>query len=164
MTILAAVDGERMPDRVAEIGDDLATAYGDDLVVLHIMPRDEFERLHEAADRSEGGLSADSGVPYMRYSNHSSGGYFMDDAQDDSAEIAREVADTTLDSVAGIEFRGRVGNVTEEILEEAERVDARYIVAGGRRRTPVGKAVFGSTVQSILLNAERPVVTFMNQE
>ena len=164
MAILAAVDGERMPDRVVEVGYDLATTYDDDLVVLHVMPREEFERLHEAADRSEGGLSAESGVPYMRYRSGSGEGYFMDDAQSDAADVARDVADETLEDLGGIGFRGRVGNVTEEILEEAERLDARYVVSGGRKRTPIGKAVFGSTLQSILLNADRPVVSIMNPE
>ena len=59
---------------------------------------------------------------------------------------------------------GQVGEPTEEIIAEAERRGPRYLVIGGRRRTPVGKAVFGSTTQSILLNAELPVMTVMREE
>jgi nucleotide-binding universal stress UspA family protein len=51
----------------------------------------------------------------------------------------------------------------EEILGEADRRSVEYLVIGGRKRTPVGKAVFGSKTQSILLTAACPVVTVMSE-
>ena len=56
---------------------------------------------------------------------------------------------------------GRVGDPTEEVLAVAAELDARYVVVGGRRRSPVGKALFGSTTQEVLLESDRPVVTVM---
>ena len=57
-----------------------------------------------------------------------------------------------------LEVVGLDGEPAEAILEHAASLDTRYIVLGGRDRTPVGKAVFGSIAQSVILEAETPVV------
>jgi nucleotide-binding universal stress UspA family protein len=46
----------------------------------------------------------------------------------------------------------------EEILRVAAEKDARLIVIGVRRRTPVGKLILGSTSQQVLLDALCPVL------
>lgn len=46
----------------------------------------------------------------------------------------------------------------EEILRVAAEKDARLIVIGVRRRTPVGKLILGSTSQQVLLDAQCPVL------
>jgi nucleotide-binding universal stress UspA family protein len=45
----------------------------------------------------------------------------------------------------------------------ARDVDADMVVTGGRKRSPAGKAVFGSTAQKVLMNAPCPV-TFVRSE
>lgn len=52
----------------------------------------------------------------------------------------------------------RHGDVAEEILAEAADGDVDLIVIGGRKRSPVGKALFGSVTQTVLLDADRPVM------
>ncbi len=74
-----------------------------------------------------------------------------------ATEIAREAV------VDGVDCTpvGLVGNPAQRVLEYGRDQDARYLVVGGRKQSPVGKALFGSVTQSILLNADRPVVTVM---
>ena len=50
------------------------------------------------------------------------------------------------------------------ILEDVEHADTDYLGLGGRRRSPVGKAAFGSVTQSVLLEASIPDVTVLRQE
>lgn len=53
---------------------------------------------------------------------------------------------------------GDVGDPSDNVVQVAQRRDARLVVLGLRARTPVGKLVFGSTAQRILLDATCPVL------
>ena len=53
--------------------------------------------------------------------------------------------------------RGEVGDREKGIFDGAAAVDADRLVVGGRRRSPTGKAIFGSTSHRVLMNADRPV-------
>ncbi|WP_331233689.1 universal stress protein [Natronorarus salvus] len=53
---------------------------------------------------------------------------------------------------------GVTGEPEEAILAVAAEVDADAIVLGGRRRSPVGKAIFGSVTQAVILDADRTVM------
>jgi nucleotide-binding universal stress UspA family protein len=46
----------------------------------------------------------------------------------------------------------------ESIVEHAARLGAEMIVIGLRRRSPMGKLISGSTAQSVLLDADCPVL------
>lgn len=174
MSILAAIDGERVPSNVVETGHELARETGEELVVLHVMPEEVFEKNQEATgdgtarslpyiaseiivsepeDRTGDSGSAGSGSPYS-----------VLDGEADAEAIAREVVDQTLDEQENVTIQGRVGEPVEEMLDEVDRRDARYMVIGGRKRTAVGKAIFGSITQSVLLNADIPVMTVMHEE
>ncbi|GAD52515.1 universal stress protein [Halarchaeum acidiphilum MH1-52-1] len=61
---------------------------------------------------------------------------------------------------AGIETQlaERSGTPAAEIVEAAEERDVDLIALAGRRRSPTGKAVFGSTSQRVMLDTDLPVL------
>jgi nucleotide-binding universal stress UspA family protein len=63
----------------------------------------------------------------------------------DEAGVEYEIAETS-------------GDPAEAIIDEADAIDADLVVVGGRKRSPAGKALFGSVTQTVILNAGRPVM------
>jgi nucleotide-binding universal stress UspA family protein len=49
------------------------------------------------------------------------------------------------------------GSVSEQIIQTAEKHDSDEVVMGGRKRSGVAMVVLGSTVQDVMLSADRPV-------
>jgi nucleotide-binding universal stress UspA family protein len=149
MTILAVIDDIVRSKRAVRIGYDLATRYDDTLTVLHVIPREDYE---EHKENLEG---------IAEFSD-----FTLDQEQGSAEQFAREFAIEAIEDVDmdRIEPLGRVGDTAEEVLREADRIDPRYLVISGRRRSRVGKALFGDTAQEILLNANCPVVTSLNEE
>lgn len=146
MVILAAAGEKHSPDRIIQAGHDLARAYGDELQVLHVIPRDDAEA-HVQELRK---------IPEFRdYSFSSQPGR--------AKEVARKLIKTALGEYDFEDVRpvGRIGDPTEEIMALTDETTPRYLVVGGRKRSPTGKALFGSVTQSIILDADRPVVTVM---
>jgi nucleotide-binding universal stress UspA family protein len=54
-----------------------------------------------------------------------------------------------------VETSGEPGH---EVLREADGLDVDLIAVAGRKRSPAGKAVFGSVSQAVMLDAEVPVL------
>lgn len=82
---------------------------------------------------------------------------------DDIAE-GEEAIDVLEDGLADlVEFEReqfvRGNEPIEDLLAAADRHDADEYVIGIRKRTPVGKMVFGSTAQNLLLETDLPVRT-----
>lgn len=147
MSILAAVDATSERDPVVETGYDLASAYGTNLHVLHVVTQEAFESRKETIER----------VSDVR-------GYSKSQRADAAANVANDVVIGTLENapLKTVSTLGRVGEPVPSILNAAADTDAAYIVIGGRKRSPAGKVLFGSTTQSVLLEADRPVVTVMS--
>lgn len=89
------------------------------------------------------------------------------DARIDSSELYDDddfpesmTAAAKILEAAGIDpvMRREHGEPTEVILSVAEEIDADSIAVSGRKRSPTGKAIFGSVTQSLLLSADRPVI------
>ncbi|WP_255169628.1 universal stress protein [Natrononativus amylolyticus] len=62
---------------------------------------------------------------------------------------------------AGVDYtlRESSGDPATIILETARELEADLICLCGRKRTPTGKVLFGSVTQSVILSADRPVLT-----
>jgi nucleotide-binding universal stress UspA family protein len=63
-------------------------------------------------------------------------------------------------SAAGIEttLAETSGEPGHEVLREADGLEVDLIAVAGRKRSPAGKAVFGSVSQAVMLDAEVPVL------
>lgn len=168
MVILAAVDGEDGSEVTVETAADLARAFDEELVVLHVMSEDHYESVRGRLTSGESvtyPIETKGKVSVSSSGGNSGQGYTIDAAANDAAAVAGEVVEVALGDEPDVTVttKGRVGEATQEITQELERTDARYLVIGGRKRSPVGKALFGSTTQSILLNTDRPVMTCMHE-
>ena len=138
MVVLAAIGEERRSNPVLAVAADLAAAHGERLDVLHVVPEEEFETHKAAIDD-----------------------FSFAQEEQSAAAFSEEVAEETLDDTADISGVGRVGDPVDQTISVVEETDPRYLVIGGRRRSPAGKAVFGSKTQDILLRSPVPVMTVM---
>ncbi|WP_336037205.1 universal stress protein [Halobacterium yunchengense] len=137
MPIVAAIGRSDHAERVVEEAARLSDRVGVELHVVHVAGQYEStERVRlDALDESTDPVELD------------------DEAR--ARAHAESVASAATDSFTPV---GLVGYADAEVLRYADEVDAEYVVIGGRKRSPIGKAVFGSTAQSIMLDADRPVV------
>ena len=91
------------------------------------------------------------------------GGGVIDEINQSLAEIQGTPAsvEEAYESLTEAGFSTRVGTATGEpvdcILEVAADEDVDMIVIAGRERSPVGKALFGSVTQGVILRSDRPV-------
>lgn len=142
MVIVAAISNSDQSRDIAARADELARAFDDELHLVHVIEETEYTRIVEKQSNNR---ETDTGSP-------------EDNAAIQAADGLEEVIS------ADYEVIGRVGNPGKKVVEYAEEVDARYLVVGGRARSPVGKAIFGSVTQSILLSTDRPVVAITAPE
>ncbi|THE63725.1 universal stress protein [Salinadaptatus halalkaliphilus] len=72
-----------------------------------------------------------------------------------------ETVSTALERLtdAGIETRvnSATGNPPAAIIDIADQLDVDELVVGTRGQSPVGKVLFGSVTQAIILDSDRPV-------
>ncbi len=139
-TVMLAV-GSRDSDRtgrLAELVADIAGPAGADVILLHAFTEEEF----------------DENIDTLDYEFNDRPG------ADDVARRLSVVRDIVRELEAAdiaVTIRGEIGEHAESIVDAAGSTDADLLVIGGRRRSPTGKVVFGSTAQEVLLESPCPV-------
>lgn len=78
------------------------------------------------------------------------------------SQSVRDIATALQDENVEHEVRGVVGEEGDAFVQLAEIVGSDILYIQGKGRTPTGKALFGSTAQTVLLNAPCPV-TFVRK-
>lgn len=143
MVVVAAVDRSEHAKQIVKEGETLAKKFDDELHIVHIISRSEFRKLQrENIENNDEAID-------------------MDSINEFAAKQAEEAAENIKYPYKTI---GRVGDASSDVVSYAKKHEARYIVIGGRKRSPAGKAVFGSVAQSILLNAENPVISVIRHD
>ncbi|NKE35376.1 universal stress protein [Natronococcus sp. JC468] len=140
-TILLAVgpgDADRT-DELAETVIEVAAPADATVVLAHIFTQDEY---NEVLENLEMDAESDQVRPDEVAARHST-----------IRDIQRELDEAGVD----YDVRGDIGDHGSTIVELATGVAADRVVVGGRRRSPTGKAVFGSTAQEVLLSSPCPV-------
>lgn len=137
MVILAPVDGSEKAKDVLNEAAALARAFDEQVHVLHVLSRSDFVDLERTNVNKTGNVLD------------------INEVKETAKEIAEEAAASLSSDTKTV---GTMGEPKNEILRYATENDARYIVLGPRKRSPAGKAIFGSVSQSVLLNSTCPVV------
>jgi nucleotide-binding universal stress UspA family protein len=93
----------------------------------------------------------------------------MEDFQDELEEGRIPVAVTeAAERLEGVDFEAEVrierGDPASVIIERADEEGFDAIYIGGRQNSPVGKVLFGSVVQGVLLNTDVPVTVVGQRE
>ncbi|WP_435361763.1 universal stress protein [Haloarchaeobius sp. DFWS5] len=136
MAVVAAIDESERAQHVVREAADLAAAFDDELQLVHVFERSELVNVLEVTVDEED-LTEN---------------YEVQQATERILDAAANGVEVEYEPIA------RIGEPATKVVDYADEVDARYIVIGGRKRSPTGKALFGSVTQKVILNADRPVV------
>jgi len=139
-TVLLAV-GKNDVDRIDELTQtvtDIAGPTGASVVIAHVFSEEEYDSVVDRLDFK----SVSEADP---------------DAVADRHSTVRDLRSRLDDAGIGYSVLGAVGDHGTEVVSLAEDANADLVIVGGSKRSPTGKAVFGSVAQEVMLNAPCPV-------
>jgi len=142
-TVVVAVDREdtAMTEQVVDAAVDVASATDATVALACVYENDEYAETRERLQ-----FESDSEATPTRIAERN--------------VAVRDAAERLTDAEVDVTTIGRLAKGTDPgkcLAEIAADLDADRLQIGGRDRSPVGKAVFGSTAQTAMLNAPCPV-------
>lgn len=141
-TVLVAV-GDAEADRLDNLTDvtlDIGGPAGSSIELVHIYTSAEYESAKERLHFDEGSEATPEAVAKRHAPLRN---------------MREEIENAGLS--VGVHGSLTDDDESEKIVEIADLVEADLIVVGGQKRSPTGKAVFGSTAQKVMMNAPCPV-------
>jgi nucleotide-binding universal stress UspA family protein len=129
-------DEDRLDDLVGtalRVADSETTVH-----LLHVFDREEYQDLRTALDAAPESEVSPSTVAGKR-------------------DIVRAAVDRFAEEGLDVEVHGALGDRSDAIVREATRLNADLVIVGGRKRSPTGKAIFGSIAQTVMMEAPCPV-------
>jgi nucleotide-binding universal stress UspA family protein len=129
MKIMVCYDGSNVAKDGIELARNHAEAFGASLLIVKALPQSP-ELSYESIQKEESGLESEAKEMLEKH------------------EVAYETHAIVTNLSPG-----------EEIVEFASRNQVDEIIIGIRKRSKVGKLVFGSTAQYVILSANCPVVS-----
>ncbi|MDJ1434664.1 universal stress protein [Halostagnicola sp. A-GB9-2] len=147
-TVMLAIgpdDGDRI-DKLAAQAIDLAQPADATVILGHVLSQntleEERQQYNEAIDQVGQDVRKEDITPERL-------------AKD--TDPVRKAIDQLEATAVEFEIRAGAGDKAEELSRIAEANNVDNLIIGGQKRSPAGKAMFGSTTQRLLLNAPCPV-------
>lgn len=137
-------------------------------ILLAVKPEEEHEFLVDAVldvaepTRATVVLGVVHSEESFEAANEDYGGRASPDELARRSKAVRVATDRLEEADVPYEVRGAVGDPGETFVSIGEETGADLLFVRGKKRSPTGKALFGSTAQTVLLNAHCPV-TFVRQ-
>lgn len=144
LTLAVGPDDGPRAEEMATLVSDIAGATGATVILLHVFSRSAYEE-----GVSEAGYDPENPPPAHTLASR------LECV--DRISLALDEADIEH------RIRGEIGEVADSLVSVAEETGTDMLFVGGRKRSPTGKAVFGSTSHRVLMNAPCPV-TFVRQD
>jgi len=137
MAIVAAIDDSDRATTVLKEAQTLADDLDEELHAIHVLERSE---LVEVLEKDVEGQDLTDNYEVQ--------------------QVGENIVDRALEGpdLPDPQISVRVGDPGTEISSYADDEDARYVVIGGRQRSPTGKALFGSVTQDVIFDSPAPVV------
>ncbi|ELZ36360.1 UspA domain-containing protein [Halorubrum saccharovorum DSM 1137] len=152
-TVLLAVgrDDETRVDELVRHAIDIAKPTDATVIVAHVISKSEYEDEVQSYQDAIDQLGLD-----VREQDLSP------ETLAEETDLVGELLERLDDAGIDVETRAALGDEADEIVRIAKDVGSDVLLVGGRKRSPTGKAVFGSTAQEVLLTAPCPV-TFVRE-
>jgi nucleotide-binding universal stress UspA family protein len=144
LTLAVGPDDEKRVEKMSGLVCDIAGATDATVILLHVFSRSAYEE-----GVAEAGYDPDDPPPAHTLASR--------------LEIIDKLSVAFDEADIEYRIRGEIGDVTDTLVSVTEETDTDMLFVGGRKRSPTGKAVFGSTSHQVLMNAPCPV-TFVRQD